>query len=164
MFAVESGVRQGNTLLPCIFDVVMNAFIVNLRLLDVGCNINHQYVRCFLYADDIILMSPSIISLQQMLVVCSATAKSFAFKFIGNKSHCLSFGKRANVDIGRMLFDNQSIARCHSIKYHGVHLLSGKGLTFGIAPIKRAFYASCNFFFILIGQLSARKTSLNGTH
>ena len=79
MFAVESGVRQGSTLSPFHFNAFMNAFIVNLRLLDVGCHVNHQYVGCFLYADDIIFISTSIIGLQQMLVVSSATVKSFAF-------------------------------------------------------------------------------------
>ena len=80
-----------------------------------------------------------------MLVVCSATAKSFAVRFNGNKSQPL--GKLAYVDIAPMLFDNQCMAWCHSTKYLDVHLLSGKGLFFGIAPIKRVFYASCNNIF-----------------
>ena len=50
-----------------------------------------------------------------MLVLCSATAKLLAFMFNGNKSHCLSLGKHVNVDIGPVLFDNQSIAWFHSI-------------------------------------------------
>ena len=49
MFVVESGVRQGSKLSPAIFDVFMNAFIVNLRLLDAGCHNNYQYVGFFLY-------------------------------------------------------------------------------------------------------------------
>ena len=56
-----------------------------------------------------IVISPSIIDRQQMLIVCSATAKSLVVKLNGNKSHCLSLGKLANVDIGSMVFDNQSI-------------------------------------------------------
>ena len=59
-----------------------------------------------------------------MLVVCSAIAKPLAFIFNDNKSDRLSLNKLANVVIDRMLFDNQSIAWCHSIKYIGVHLLS----------------------------------------
>ena len=74
-----------------------------------------------------------------MLVVYLATTKSFAFKFNYNKSHCLSLGKLANVDMGPMLFDNQSIAWFHSIKYFGVQLLSGKRLVFGKASTKGAF-------------------------
>ena len=41
-----------------------------------------------------------------MLDVCSATAKSLALKFNGKKSHCLSLGKLANVDIGPVLLDS----------------------------------------------------------
>ena len=59
MFAVANGVRQGSTLSPTIFNVSINAFIVNIRLSDVGCRVHHKFVRCFLYADNIILISPS---------------------------------------------------------------------------------------------------------
>ena len=92
MFAIESGVRQYSTWSPSIFNVFMIAFIVHLRLIDVGCCVNHQYVGCFMYADDIILILPLIIGLQQMFVVYSATAKSFAFKFNGHLSHYLRLG------------------------------------------------------------------------
>ena len=147
---------------PYLFNVFMNIFIVHLRLLDVGCHVNHQYIRCFLYGDDI-LISTSIIGLQKMLVVCSATAKSFGFKFNGNKSHCLSFDKLANVDLDPMLFDNQSITWCYSIRYLGVHLLSGKDLFFDIAHIKRAFYTACNnIIFLIIVMLM--KSSRCPTH
>ena len=83
-----------------------------------------------------------------MLDVCSATAKSLALKFNGNQSHCVSLGKLAYFDIGPMLLNNdQLIAWCQSFKYLGVHLLSGKGLSFDITPIKGAFYAACNNIF-----------------
>ena len=42
IFAVESDGRQGSTLSPSIFNVFMNAFIVNLRLLDVGCHVTNM--------------------------------------------------------------------------------------------------------------------------
>ena len=67
-------------------------------------------------------------------------------KVNGNKSHCRSLGNFAYVEIGPMLFDDQSIAWCHSINYLGVLLLRGKVLSFDIAPIKRNFYAACNIF------------------
>ena len=101
----------------------------------------------FLYADDIILISPPVIGLQQILDACSATATSLALKFNGKKSHCLSLGKLNNFDICPMLIDNQLIAWCQSIKYLGVHLFNGKGMSFDNAPVKRAFYAACNNIF-----------------
>lgn len=37
---------------------------------------------------------------------------------------------------------------CSSIKYLGVHLVSSKSLKCDINPIKRAFYAACNYIFM----------------
>ena len=119
-------------------------------MLDVGCHVYHQYAGCFPYADDVVSISPSIIGLSQILVVCSVTAKSFAFKFNGNKSHSLSLGEVVNVDIGPVIRQSIYIAWWYSIKYHCVHLLSGKGLSFDIAPIKMAFYDTCNTIFFLV--------------
>ena len=88
-----------------------------------------------------------MIGLQKILVVCSATAKSFAFMFNSNKSHCLSLGKLANVDIDPMFFDIQYIA-----SYIGVHLLKGSS---DIAPSSCLFkthiaYDFCYMLHLLI--------------
>ena len=52
-----------------------------------------------------------------------------------------------------MLLDNQLTARCQSIKYIGVHLLSGKGVSFDTAQIKCAVYAACNNIFVILVML-----------
>ena len=80
-FTVGSGVRQGSCLSPGIFNVFMNAFIVNLRQSDIGCHILNMYYGCLLYADDIVLLSPSIKGLQLMLDICSQTACELSVQF-----------------------------------------------------------------------------------
>ena len=52
---------------PSIFNVFMNMFITKLKLLDAGCRIGFTYIGCVLYADDIILLSPSVCGLQKMI-------------------------------------------------------------------------------------------------
>ena len=37
---------------------------------DLGCHIQGKYVGCLVYADDIILLSASVVSLQKMLDMC----------------------------------------------------------------------------------------------
>ena len=51
---VQSGVRQGGCISPTIFILFLNAFIVQLRELPVGCHIGTEFVGCLLYTDDII--------------------------------------------------------------------------------------------------------------
>jgi hypothetical protein len=56
LFAVRLGVRHGGVLSPAIFTLFVNAFIVNLRELSIGCHIKSTFIGCLLCADDIILV------------------------------------------------------------------------------------------------------------
>ena len=67
-----------------------------------------------------------------MLDVCSASPMALTFKF-NNQKVILSLGKLANVYIEAVFLDNQLITWRHSIKYLGVHLLNGNGLSVDIA-------------------------------
>jgi len=62
---------------PAIFNVFINVFVVQSKILNVGCHISGMFVGCLLYADDIILISPSVIGLQVMLDKCHDIAEIF---------------------------------------------------------------------------------------
>jgi len=66
-----SGVRQGSCLSSAVFNVFMNVFIKALKCQRAGCCISSLFVVCILYADDVLLLSPSVIGLQNMLDKCS---------------------------------------------------------------------------------------------
>jgi len=102
-FVVSSGVRQGSCFSPAIFNVFINVFIVQLKFLRVGCHVMSLFVGCILYADDIILLSPSVTGLQQMLDKCSEVATSISMAFNVNKSHCIVVGKFYNCVIAPMM-------------------------------------------------------------
>jgi len=93
VFSVGSGVRQGTCLSPDIFNMFLNAFVVNLRQSDIGCHILNMYYGCLLYADDIVLLSPlSPTNLQLMLDICLRTAADLSLNVNCSKSHCLVIG------------------------------------------------------------------------
>ena len=93
-FSVFSGVRQGSCLSPAIFNVFMNVFIKQLKQLGAGCYISSLFLECILYADDILLLSPSVIGLQAMLDNCAEVAKVLLLEFNVEKSHCVVIGKK----------------------------------------------------------------------
>ena len=70
-FVVRSGVRQGGILSPILFNVYVNDLVNNLVDKDCGCHVGSVFFGCFIYADDVILLSPSLIGLQAMLDVCA---------------------------------------------------------------------------------------------
>ena len=61
---------KGSTLSPALFNLFINAFIVRLTSSGIGCNICDQYFGCLLHAEDIILLSPAVAGLQDMLNMC----------------------------------------------------------------------------------------------
>jgi len=50
------------------------------------------FVGCILYADYIILLSPSVTGLQQMLDTCSEIARLISLAYNVHKSHCIVVG------------------------------------------------------------------------
>lgn len=146
-FSVGSGVRQGSCLSPAVFNVFMNCFIVQLKALRTGCHVTSLFIGCILYADDILLISPSVNGLQKMLDKCSEVASDLSLSFNVLKSHCIAVGKLHKCIINPMTLCGNSVDWCSSIKYLGIHILGGKHVKFDINPCKRAFYAACNSIF-----------------
>jgi hypothetical protein len=152
VFAISSGVRQGSAISPALFNLFINAFIVNLKSSGVGCHICDQYYGCLLYADDLILLSPSVAGLQDMLNICQDTVASLALNFNTMKCHCIAFGKNSALKIDPMNIGSSQIDWCRNIKYLGVYIVAGKRLSFDIDPVKRAFYTACNCVFSQSGR------------
>jgi len=145
---VQSGVRQGGCISPAIFNMFVNAFIVQLRKLSVGCHIGTEFVGCLLCADDIILLSPSIVGMQRMLDKCSEVTSVLSLQFNASKSHCIAFGKTSKFSLPVMVLNGTTWCWNSSVKYLGVYLLGGNSLKFDIMPVKRAFFAACNSIFM----------------
>jgi len=144
-FYVGSGVRQGSSLSPTIFNVFMNMFIVRLKALRCGCCIGGYFVGCILYADDIILLSASVDGLQRMLNCCFEVSSDQLLSFNCTKSSCFKIGKlRPNLYIKDMHLGCNTITWCESFKYLGLCFNAGNSLRINIDVIKHKFFAACN--------------------
>ena len=77
------------------FTVFVNIFIINPRVLGVGCNVNGCYIGCLMYADDLILLSATVNGLQAMLNCCFSTSTELRLQFNCAKSTCTAIGPGA---------------------------------------------------------------------
>ena len=73
-FYANNGVKQGGVLSPILFCVYIDDLLQQLIDLDLGCHIGSVFYAVFTYADDIVLLLPSITALQTMLNVCQSYA------------------------------------------------------------------------------------------
>ena len=69
-FNVSNGVHQGEILSPKLFYTYVDDLSHELTLCKSGCYIDDQCMNHVMYADDICLMAPSAIGLQNVLDVC----------------------------------------------------------------------------------------------
>ena len=99
---------------------------------------------CILYADDILLLSPTAAGSQQMLDKCSEIAEVISLEFNVEKCHCIAIGKKTrNSQITPMSLCGNPVEWCETIKYLGVYLQVGSSVRFDVSYAKRAFYAAC---------------------
>ena len=100
----------------CCFCVYIDDLIKTLRKKKTGCWINNSYVGIIVYADDIVLLSPSIDGLQEMINTCSGFAGKHNFSFSTHEDQKKSktkrmifFRKKKEVPLRKMMLDDKPL-------------------------------------------------------
>ena len=88
---MTNGVKQGGILSPSLFCIYINDLLDILKEKGIGCYIGSNYCGALSYADDLILMCPSIQGTQEMLNVCEKYANTHKIKFNVSKSQIIVF-------------------------------------------------------------------------
>jgi len=108
-FNVYCGVRQGGVLSPLLFNLYVDDLLCELKASKLGCCIKDIYVGCVMYADDILLLSASVITLQSMLSICSKYGRKHDIIFNCKKSVCMAVGSKWKTAISLMLLNDVPI-------------------------------------------------------
>jgi len=142
---VRSGIRQGGILSPVFFNIYMDSIISSLRTSSLGCYFKGVYVGCIVYADDILLISASVVQLQQMLDLCSSCADDLDIHFNHKKSNLIKFGHDYNKDnIDTLKLNGCDVTWVNRLKYLGIHIVSDKLINIDVSDTIRKFYAAAN--------------------
>ena len=88
-FTISNGVRQGGILSPKLFSVYMDDLSNMLIRSGVDCCIDNVCVNHVFYADDLCLMAPCAIALQELLNICHSYSIIVDLNFNAKKSFVL---------------------------------------------------------------------------
>ena len=86
-FTLSQGVRQGAILSPYMYNIYTEDFISHIKALQIGTSLPNGLQTCIIvYADDIILLSPTLKNLQTLLDHCASYGKEHGLKFNQSKT------------------------------------------------------------------------------
>ena len=120
IFKIENGVKQGGVLSPVLFTLYIDCLIERILSMKVGCHIGNRNLSILVYADDIILLSPTFKSMNLLLYICESFSNKYGLKFNVKKSEAILFGQFDNVP--DLKLNNQRIVIKNKVKYLGNYL------------------------------------------
>ena len=157
-FKLSCGVRQGGVLSAYLFACYIDEIVVLLQSSGLGCYFKGTPVCIILYADDIMLISPSVIGLQEMLNICEKYLEFLELALNPKKSVCIRFGPRFDQACS-LLFtaSGQQLAWVESCRYLGVYLQSSRYFKCCYRNAKKAYFRSFNAVFGKIGNIASEE-------
>ena len=142
LFNVSNGVRQGGLISPRLFNIYIDA--LNVRLIDsgVGCNIGGIFINNLSYADDMVLISPSVKGLRSLVSICEIFATEHDITYNTKKTECMYLRPpMSSFSINPIVYlCGKRLAFVKQFKYLG-HLITDN--LFDDLDIKRQYRSLC---------------------
>ena len=152
-FKLNLGVRQGSVLSPHLFAVYLDDVT---DLAPFG-----QRFSIIIYADDILLISPSLSALQDLLHKCESELKWLGMTVNAKKSCCLRIGQRCNVPCANIKkLDGLEIPWVTEFRYLGVFIVQSRRFQCSIHHHKKAFFRSVNAILGKLGGVATENVIL----
>ena len=161
-FQLKCGVRQGGVLSPHFFALYVDDVVNSVKSLGIGCYMRHMCMSIILYADDILLLAPSIGCLQQLFLVCEAELNSIGMFINEKKTVCMRIGPRYQAVCANIVtFAGKNLAWVDKLRYLGIYVISSCKFKCCFDDAKKAFYRSFNSVYGRIGRAASEEVILS---
>jgi hypothetical protein len=159
---LRSGVRQGGVLSPDLFAVYFDDIVMKVQNSNLGCHRSFICSSIFLYADDILLLAPSVHALQLLLKVCEEELEWLNMSLNVTKSMCLRIGPRYNAECDKIKTKcGHTLNWVDNCRYLGVSMVSARHFTCNFDRAKIAFYRAFNAIFGKINRMASEEVVLH---
>ena len=90
-FHCTNGTRQGSILSPLLCKRYIRDLLATINGCNIGCCVGGRFLNIFAYADDIVLLAPSLVALQYLINVLHSLAKDIDMSCNVTKTVCMMF-------------------------------------------------------------------------
>lgn len=142
-FNVSNGVKQGGILSPIMFVLYMDEMFIRLKATGYGCYIGRLFCGSLGYADDSMLLAPSVCSLKLMLDIVNKYGIEYDVLFNPEKNKLLCYSNN-NAQIEGITYNNVFIKAETSTTHLGNPV--GPGVKYGdIKSVTHKFIQAVNY-------------------
>ena len=122
LFEMGNGVKQGGVLSPFLFGLYLDPLLIKIRNSGLGCHVGSMHCNVYAYADDVVILAPSISALKSIIIICESFAVESKLEFNCNKSEVVIFSKNEYIRNSkpRILLSNKILTVSKSYKHLGV--------------------------------------------
>ena len=100
-----------------------------------------------MYADDLILLSISLLHLQLLVNLCQLEFHKLGLEINHSKSMCMRLGDRHKITPCNIKVNGVDIAWTNEVNYLGIQLLTGKSFNFNFQILRQKFFRAVNCIF-----------------
>jgi hypothetical protein len=138
-----AGVRQGGVLSPIFYSLYVDDLISELVHSGVGCYMDEIFLSCFLYADDMAIVAPSMRALQNLLNICAKYCLDWDVKLNPKKSKLMFFGK-VDCHLAPVTLQGVTLEFVGMWSYLGINVCSGRSFSCSVTEKIRKYYKCVN--------------------
>ena len=123
-FRTRCGIRQGSVLSALLFAVYMDELSDKCLSSNVGCTIGDRKINHILYADDLILVCPSVKSLQNQINICTKYFEEHFLSVNASKTNVMVVKPKSYLEFcNPVLYINEvKLKVVENIKYLGMYI------------------------------------------
>ena len=116
--------KKAYCLSPYLFAIYIDNLVNKVQSCGHGCYVRYTCISILLYADDILLLAPSVSSLQlQLLGLCEKELERIDMNINVKKSSCMRIGPRFNVHCSCITTRNGGdLSWSDTLRYLGVYI------------------------------------------
>ena len=152
-FKLDRGTRQGGVLSPALFNVYIDDVITANIDSGIGCHRRHVCLAILVYADDILLLAPTVSSLQLLVDVCCKELDILGMQINYKKTVCMRIGPGFKRECINIIAGNGLVLNwVQQFRYLGTVILSSSQFKCNFNDCKKALYRAFNSTFGRIGR------------
>ena len=138
-----------------LFAVYVDDIVRKVDESDFGCRLGLKRIAIILYADNILLLAPSVDSLQKLLRIVELELFELDMSLNTKKSVCIRFGLRyQSPSCSLISIKGDDILWVVSCRYLGVWLKASRQFKIDIAHCKKSSFHAVNALFSKVLRLS----------